>query len=89
MRQQRPFRPVQQLPRSPQGSQRVTLLTEREAAERCRYFDRGCAHPIRAFRQWADRKAIPFKSVARQRLYDPRVLEAVMDGDPWTLRRVG
>jgi hypothetical protein len=34
------------------------LLTEAEAAQYCRYFDRGCAHPVRAFQQHARRAGI-------------------------------
>lgn len=78
---------AQQPQRHPQVIQApVQLLTEREAADRCRYFDRGCTDPIRAFQQWARRKGIPVKVVARGRLYDPRVLEAFMDRDGWTKR---
>jgi len=62
------------------------LLTETAAARLCKYFDRGCTHPVRAFQQWARRKGIPVKVVARQRLYDPRVLEAFLDREAWTRR---
>jgi hypothetical protein len=68
------------------SSQPVRLLTEREAAEHCRYFDRGCANPLRAFQKWARRKAIPVKRAGRSRLYDVRVLDAFMDGEAWTAR---
>lgn len=62
------------------------LLTEREAAEHCRYFDRGCANPLRAFQKWARRQAIPVKRAGRARLYDPRILDAFMSGESWTRR---
>ena len=62
------------------------LLTEAEAADHCRYFDRGCANPVRAFQKWARRVGIPVKRAGRKRLYDPRVLDAFLDGETWTTR---
>lgn len=66
--------------------QDVKLLTEKEAAERCRYFDRGCADPVRSFQRTARRLGIPVKRVGRTRLYDPRVLDAFMEKETWTRR---
>lgn len=62
------------------------LLTEAEAAAHCRYFDRGCVHPVRAFQQWARAAGVPVKRVGRARLYDPKVLDAFLDGKLWTRR---
>lgn len=64
----------------------VRLLTEREAAEHCRYFDRGCANPVRAFQQAARRLGVPVKYLGRTRLYDPRVLDAFLERATWTRR---
>lgn len=65
---------------------RGALLTEPEAAERCRYFDRGCADPVRSFRQWAKRAGVPVKVIARRRHYDAKVLDAFVDNAGWTKR---
>jgi len=62
------------------------LLTEQEAAAHCRYFDRGCAQPVRAFQQWARRAGVPVKRAGRARLYDARILDAFMEDAPWTRR---
>lgn len=78
--------PMQQVPRGDQRQAHIRLLTEREAAEHCRYFDRGCADPVRAFRQVALRLGIPVKRIGRARLYDPRVLDAFLDEERWTER---
>lgn len=64
----------------------VRLLTEREAAEHCRYFDRGCTKPVEAFQKWARRAGVPVKYVGRSRLYDPRVLDAFLERETWTRR---
>jgi hypothetical protein len=64
----------------------VKLLTEREAAERCRWFDRGCTDPVAAFQKWARRAGVPVKRAGRARLYDPRVLDAFLEREPWTRR---
>jgi hypothetical protein len=64
------------------------LLTEAEAAQYCRYFDRGCAHPVRAFQQHARRAGIPVKYSGRARLYEPRVLDAFLDRANWTSRHL-
>lgn len=82
----RPFRPVDQFPRRPQGSEHVRPLTETDAARFCGYFERGCAHPVRAFQQCARRLGIPVKYIGRTRLYDPRVLDAFMEREAWTRR---
>ena len=82
----RTFRPAQQAVRRVQSGADVRLLTESEAAEHCRYFDRGCANPIRAFQKCARRLGIPVKHVGRTRLYDPRVLDAFMERQSWTSR---
>lgn len=87
-------RRFQALPSHPQQAQRHAhvpdkLLTETEAARFCRYFDRGCAHPVRAFQQWAIRAGVPVKRVGRARLYDLRVLEAFLEREPWTRRHSG
>lgn len=78
-------RPQHQLERRPEGQPQI-VLTEREAAERCRYFDRGCADPVRAFQKWARRVGMPVKRAGRARLYDPRILDAFMERAPWTYR---
>lgn len=52
----------------------------------CRYFDRGCTHPVRAFQQWARRAGIPVKVAGRARLYDPAVLDRFLDRATWTRR---
>jgi len=62
------------------------LLTETEAAQHCRYFDRGCADPVRAFQQFARRAGIPVKFAGRRRLYDPAILDRFLDRDTWTRR---
>lgn len=62
------------------------LLTEREAAERCRWFDRGCLNPVRAFQKWARRQGVPYKSAGRARLYRWSELQAFLDRLPWTRR---
>lgn len=62
------------------------LLTEREAADRCRYFDRGLRDPLGSFQRFARRAGIPVKYAGRARLYDPRILDAFLDRDPWTRR---
>lgn len=84
---------LQSAPAHPEQSKRdahvVTVprkLTEREAAEHCRYYDRGCAYPVRAFQKWARRAGVPVQVVARARLYDPRVLDAFLNREPWTRR---
>lgn len=80
---------VYPLQKSAGGFQReadVVLLTETEAAQRCRYFDRGCADPVRAFQQWARRVGMPVSYVGRARLYNPSTLDAFMARKPWTLR---
>jgi len=69
-----------------QPNPHIGLLTETEAAHHCRYFDRGCENPVRAFQQCARRLGIPVKHVGRTRLYDPRVLDAFMDRAAWTSR---
>jgi hypothetical protein len=79
-------RPVHQLGGGLQRQLDIVLLTETEAAQRFRYFDRGCADPVRSFQQLARRKGIPCKFSGRARLYDPRVLEAFMEREGWTLR---
>lgn len=78
--------PVHQLGGGFQSQPDVVLLTEAEAAQRLRYFDRGCANPVRAFQQWARRVGMPVSYVGRARLYDPTVLDAFMARKPWTLR---
>lgn len=72
----------------------MTLLTERQAADYCKYTERDLKDPVRAFQVWARRWGVPVKYVGRFRLYDPTVLDAFMDRDSWTkrhvsLRRVG
>ena len=67
-------------------NQPVALLTETEAARHCRYFDRGCANPVRAFQKWARRAGVPVKRAGRARLYEPRILDAFMDRENWTKR---
>jgi hypothetical protein len=79
-------RPVHQLGGGFERQPDVVLLTETEAAQRSRYFDRGCADPVRAFQQWARRMGVPVSYVGRARLYDPTVLDAFMARKPWTLR---
>jgi hypothetical protein len=81
-------RPVHQLGGGFQREADVVLLTETEAAQRCRYFDRGCSNPVRAFQQWARRVGMPVSYVGRARLYSPTVLDAFMERKPWTLRHV-
>jgi hypothetical protein len=80
------LRPVHQLGGGFQREADVVLLTETEAAQRCRYFDRGCADPVRAFQQWARRVGMPVSYVGRARLYSPTVLDAFLERKPWTLR---
>jgi hypothetical protein len=63
-----------------------SLLTEAEAAARCRYDERQCKDPVRAFQRWARRAGIPVKHVGRARLYDPRILDAFLDRATWTKR---
>lgn len=70
-------------------SPQLELLTETEAARVCRYFDRGCTHPVRAFQKWARRAGVPVKTAGRARLYDPRVLDAFLNRDDWTTRHAG
>lgn len=82
----RALHPSQEIPSGGQSGANVRLLTEREAAERCRYFDRGCVHALYAFQRWAKRAGVPVKVVGRRRLYDPRILDAFMDREPWTQR---
>lgn len=79
-------RPLQQIQRGVQGQSDVVLLTETEAAQRARYFDRGCVDPVRAFQQSARRLGIPVKRMGKARLYDPRVLDAFLEGEGWTYR---
>jgi hypothetical protein len=79
-------RPVHQLGGGFERQSDVLLLTEAEAAQRCRYFDRGCSDPVRAFQQWARRVGMPVSYVGRARLYDPTILDAFMARKPWTLR---
>lgn len=86
MTAQRALRSVQDFQRTHQGQPETVLLTEREAAERCRYFARGCSDPVRAFQQWARRVGMPVKRAGRVRLYDPRVLDAFLERAPWTRR---
>lgn len=77
---------LQQPNRRPQRNPHVHLLTEREAADVCRYLDRGCLHPVRAFQRWARRAGMPVQKVGRSRLYDPTVLRAFLDRESWTAR---
>ncbi len=77
-------RPQHELERRSQGQPQI--LTEREAAEHCRYFDRDCVNPVRAFQKWARRVGMPVKRAGRSRLYDPRILDAFMEREPWTRR---
>lgn len=76
------------LPQQPQRHAHVPqqLLTEIEAARYCRWFDRGCRNPLRAFQKWAQRAGVPVKRAGRARLYDVRVLDAFLSGEPWTRR---
>jgi hypothetical protein len=67
----------------------VPTISETAAAERCGYFERGCANPVRAFQKMARRWGLPCKFVGRTRRYDPRVLEAFMERQPWTVRPSG
>jgi hypothetical protein len=78
--------PLHQLRGGFQRQPDVPLLTEAQAAERAKYFDRGCANPVRAFQQMARRLGMPCKFAGRARLYDPRVVDAFMDREPWTRR---
>jgi hypothetical protein len=64
----------------------VKLLTESEAAEHARYFDRGVKNPVRAFQRWARRAGVPVKRVGRARLYAPYILDAFLDLETWTRR---
>lgn len=77
-----PMHPVASGERQPH----IPLLTEREAAAYCRYFDRGCNKPVQAFQKWARRSGIPVKYAGRSRLYDPRILDAFLDRTGWTHR---
>jgi hypothetical protein len=82
----RAFTPLQQVASRLEREPHVKLLTERQAAEYCCYFDRGCANPVAAFNKMARRKGIPFKRWGGRRHYDPRVLDAFGDGERWTFR---
>lgn len=64
---------------------RAELLTEREATSLVKVFNE-CKNPVRQFREWACRAGVPVKRVGRKRLYDPRVLDAFMEGATWTRR---
>jgi hypothetical protein len=79
-------RPVHQFGGGLERQPDVLLLTEAEAAQRCRYFDRGCADPVRAFQQWARRVGMPVSYSGRARLYDVTVIDAFLNRKPWTLR---
>jgi hypothetical protein len=79
-------RPVHQLGGGFERQSDVLLLTEAEAAQRCRYFDRGCSDPVRAFQQWARRVGMPVSYSGRARLYDVTVIDAFLNRKPWTLR---
>ena len=81
----RAFAPPQQIAGGTQRQPDV-LMTEREAAEHCRYCDRGLVDPVRSFQQWARRMGVPVKYVGRTRLYDLRVLDAFLDRASWTRR---
>jgi hypothetical protein len=79
-------RPVHQLGGGFERQPDVVLLTEAEAAQRCRYFDRGCSDPVRAFQQWARRVGMPVSYSGRARLYDVTVIDAFLNRKPWTVR---
>ena len=54
-------------------------MTLAEAAQYCRFDD--CAHPVKAFRQWAHRHAVPFARRGRTLLVEQSALDAVLFPD--------
>jgi hypothetical protein len=74
-----------QLARRAPGLAEIDYLTEDAARIKVKVFDH-CKHPTRQFREWAVRSGVPVKRVGRKRLYDPRILDAFLDREKWTLR---